>query len=71
MATSSLMLQVVDDLGLEFRDSSREPLDLRLRPWAPSMGPEPWDPYIPTIYPIGTFKGPWNPPKKAYSGAHT
>ena len=34
--------------------------DLRLRPWAPSMGPYAWDPYIPTINPkpICTFKGP-------------
>ena len=28
------------------------------------MGPEPWDPCIPTIYPICTLKGPQNPPKR-------
>ena len=26
--------------------------------WAPSMGPSPWDPYIPIIYPTCTLKGP-------------
>ena len=39
----------------------RKPMDLRLKPWAPSMGPEPWDPYIPTIYPIcsqGSLQSP-------------
>ena len=35
-----------------------EDFSQRLKPWAPSMGPEPWHPYIPTIYHICTLKGP-------------
>ena len=41
---------------------------LRLKPWAPIMGPLSWDPHIPAIYLICTLKGPWNPPKQP---AHT
>ena len=33
-------------------------IDLMLKAWSPSMGPQPWDPYIPVIYPICTLKGP-------------
>ena len=30
---------------------ARGPYIVRLKPWAPSMGPKPWAPYVPTLYP--------------------